>query len=76
MKKIALTLASLLVSSVAMAAPPVVSGSISPPKLHVNVPLETGGKIMVNVNPSGNLHINVTSQDPKIHFNTNLKNVF
>jgi hypothetical protein len=75
MKKIALTLASLLVSSVAMAAPPVVSGSISPPKLHVSIPLESG-KIMVNVNPSGNLHLHVISQDPKINFNTNVKNIF
>ncbi len=75
MKKIALTLGSLLVSSVVIAAPPVVSGSISPPKLHVNIPLESG-KIMVNVNPSGNVHLHVNSQDPKIHFNTNVKNVF
>jgi len=76
MKKIALTLSALLVSSIAMAAPPVVSGSISPPKLHINVPLETGGKVMVNVNPSGNLHVHVNSQDPKIHFNANVKNLF
>jgi hypothetical protein len=42
----------------------------------VNVPLQPQGHILVNVNPSGNVHINVSSQDPKIHFNTNLKNVF